>query len=173
MTHSAAAASTTMSTMSCNTGCVAGLLNSYLVVELAVHRLTLRIHQLEGVASVAVHEAVAVRSATITEQERHLVCRLRTEGDEVPEHVRVLQVGDRVALLSVDEAGEEDGVTDEEDGSVISHQVPDAILGVVLHSKSAWVTGCVSAARFTTWKYKKRRSLKSNIRGQSRHNSPG
>ncbi len=33
-----------------------------------------------------------------------------------------LQVGDRVPLLGVDEAWEEEGVTDEEDGGVVAHQ---------------------------------------------------
>ena len=31
---------------------------------------------------------------------------LGTQGDEVPEHVRVLEVGHRVTLLGVDEVGE-------------------------------------------------------------------
>ena len=50
------------------------------------------------------------------------------EGDEVPEHVGVLEVRGRVALLRVDERREEDGVADEEDGRVVAHQVPVALL---------------------------------------------
>ncbi len=36
----------------------------------------------------------------------YLVGRLRPQGDEIPEHVRVLEVGPRVPLLRVDEVGE-------------------------------------------------------------------
>ena len=50
------------------------------------------------------------------------------QADEVPEHVGVLEVRGRVALLRVDERREEDGVADEEDGRVVAHQVPVALL---------------------------------------------
>ena len=40
--------------------------------------------------SIAIHVLVAIRNATITEQETHLMGSLRTQGDEIPEHVRVL-----------------------------------------------------------------------------------
>ena len=59
----------------------------------------------------------------------------RHQGDEVPEHVGVLQVGHRVPLLGVDEVGEENRVTDEEDWSVVSDQIPVTLLSVELHSK--------------------------------------
>jgi len=35
---------------------------------------------------------------------------LRAEGDEIPEHIRVLEVGGGVTLLGVDERREEDGI---------------------------------------------------------------
>lgn len=44
----------------------------YLVVELAVHRLSLSIDQFESVRSVSVHMTVAIRNSPIAEQERHL-----------------------------------------------------------------------------------------------------
>ena len=59
-------------------------------MELAVDGLSVLVDQLEGVTAVAVHVAVAVGDSPVTEQEGDLVCGLRTEGDEVPEHVRVL-----------------------------------------------------------------------------------
>lgn len=48
-------------------------------------------------------------------------------------------MGDRVAFLGVDEGWEEDGVPDEEDGNVVAHEVPVALLRVELHGKPARV----------------------------------
>lgn len=44
----------------------------YLVMELAVDWLALRIDQLEGVGAITVHVAIAIRNATVAEQEGHL-----------------------------------------------------------------------------------------------------
>ena len=60
-------------------------------MELAVDGLVVLADQLEGVATVAVHVAIAVRCAAVGEQETHLVSGLWPQRDEVPEHVRVLQ----------------------------------------------------------------------------------
>lgn len=120
-----------------------------LVVELAVVRLRLGVDELESVRSVAVHVAIAVRDAAVREQHAHLVGGLRAQGDEVPEHVRVLQVGGRVALLGVDEAREEDRVADEEDRRVVADQIPDSVLGVELDGESARVADGVGRAALT------------------------
>ena len=49
-----------------------------------------------------------------------------------------------VPLLCMDEARKQDRVPDKEDGSVVPHQVPVALLGVVLDSKAPGVSGSVS-----------------------------
>ena len=49
----------------------------------------------------------------------------------------------RVSFLSVDKAGEQNGVTDEEDGRVIADQVPVAFLSVELDSESPRISNCV------------------------------
>ena len=46
--------------------------DSDLEVELAIDGMALGVEQLEGVRAVAVHVAVAVRQATVAEQEGHL-----------------------------------------------------------------------------------------------------
>ena len=63
----------------------------YLPVELAVHSLVVLVDQLEGVAAIAIHVAITVRRAAVGEQEGHLVSGLRSQRDEIPEHVRVLE----------------------------------------------------------------------------------
>jgi hypothetical protein len=115
-------------------------------VELAVVCLVLRIDKLEGVRAVAVQKTVAVRGASVREQEHDLVSGLRAQRDEVPEHVRVLQVCRRVPLLGVDEAGEQQWVPDEEYGCVVAHQIPHTLLGVELDGKAARVARRVRRA---------------------------
>jgi hypothetical protein len=61
-----------------------------LEMEFAVDWLVIFVDKFEGVTSVSVHTSVAVWRASIGEQEGHLVGGLRPQGDEVPEHVRVL-----------------------------------------------------------------------------------
>ena len=108
-------------------------------MELAVDRVSVLVDQLEGVRAVAVHVPVPDGGAAVGEEEGHLVGRLLPQGDEVPEGVRVLAVRHRVPLLRVDEAREEDGVADEEDGRVVAHQVPVALAGVELAGEAAGV----------------------------------
>lgn len=59
-------------------------------MELAVNSFLLVINHFESMTSIAIHVLVAIRNATITEQETHLMGGLRTQGDEIPEHVGVL-----------------------------------------------------------------------------------
>jgi len=110
-------------------------------VELGVDGLTLGIDELEGVGTIAVHVAIAVGGAAIAEQEADLVSRLRAQGEEVPEHVRILKVCCRVALLCVNEAGKQDRVANEEDRCVVANQIPDAVIGVELDGKSSGIAG--------------------------------
>lgn len=60
-------------------------------------------------------------------------------------------MGHRIPLLCVNEAWEEKGVTDEEDGGVVAHQVPVTFFGVKLHSKTTWVTCSISRTGFPTY----------------------
>ena len=46
---------------------------AHLVMELAVDWLAIFVHQLEGVGAIAIHVTVAIRDASITEQEGHRV----------------------------------------------------------------------------------------------------
>ena len=68
---------------------------------------------------------------------------------EVPGGRGAAQVGARVALLRVDEVGELERIADEEDGRVVAHQIPVALVGVELHGKAAHVTLGVGRAHLT------------------------
>ena len=63
----------------------------YLDMKLAVDSFAFVIHQFEGVASIPIHVLISIRNTTITEQEADLMSGLRTQSDEIPEHVRILQ----------------------------------------------------------------------------------
>jgi hypothetical protein len=79
---------------------------------------------------------------------------LRTQRNKVPEHVRVLQMRDRVTLLRMNEAGEQRRVPDEENRRVVAHQIPHTIIGVKLHGETAWITRRIGRSRLTTHRRK-------------------
>ena len=68
------------------------LAKSYLEMEFAVDSLIVLVDQFECVTSIAVHVSVAIGGSSVRKQERHLVARLWSKGDEIPKHVRVLEI---------------------------------------------------------------------------------
>src|SRR3977135_2940806 len=61
---------------------------------------------LEGVRAEAVEIAIAGRNAAIAEQPGELMRGLGRAGEEIPRVVGLLHVGERIALLRMDEVGE-------------------------------------------------------------------
>lgn len=118
-------------------------------MKLAINRLTLGVSQFEGMRSITIHMPMSLRSSTIRKQERNLMSRLLSQSDEVPKHIRILQVSHRVPLLGVDETWKEDGIPDKEDGRVVADQIPVSIVGVELDSKAARITSSVSRSGLT------------------------
>jgi hypothetical protein len=70
---------------------------------------------------------VSIRSASVTEQNGHLVHSLRAKANEVPHGIRVLAVCSGVPLLRVDERWKQHRVSDEEDGCVVADKIPISI----------------------------------------------
>ena len=60
-------------------------------MEFAPHVIIVLVDQLECVRPITVHVSETVRCATVAEQKHNLVCRLWTQADKIPKHVRVLQ----------------------------------------------------------------------------------
>ena len=78
-------------------------------MDLSVDPVALLVDELHAVSQVAVHLAVSVRNASVTHQDHDLVDGLGVLGQVVPEHGRVIgmgQVGRGVAFLGVDEVRE-------------------------------------------------------------------
>jgi hypothetical protein len=67
-------------------------------------------------------------------------------GEIVPEYGSVLEVGLRASLLGVDEEREFCGITEEEDGTVIVHPIPVALLSVELDGETMGITSGVGGA---------------------------
>ncbi len=61
-------------------------------MEFAVNRFVLVIDHFEGVAAITIHVTVTIRNTSVTKQETDLMCGLRTQGDEIPEHVGILEI---------------------------------------------------------------------------------
>lgn len=121
-----------------------------LEVELNPEGFTLFINPLEGVRRVTVHSSVTIGSTSVREQNGNLVSRFRNLGKEVPEHVSALEVGLRVSLLGVNEVREFDGVSNEEDGSVVTNHIPIAFFSVELDCETTRITFSISRTLFTT-----------------------
>lgn len=121
-----------------------------LTVDLNIVEGAVRLDPLVGMTGVAVHVAVRVWGTAVTEQVHDLVDRLVVGRKIVPEHSSVLEISLRVALLRVDEDGELGRVAQEENGGIVEHPVPVALLGVELHGESAGITGTIGGSFFTT-----------------------
>lgn len=77
-----------------------------LKMELAVDWVSLSVDQLKCVRAVAVHESIAIGSASVAEQERDLMRSFWTQRDKVPKHVGVFQMSDRISFLGVNKRRE-------------------------------------------------------------------
>jgi hypothetical protein len=53
-----------------------------------------------------------------------LVCRFLVGRQVIPEHRCILQIGLRVALLSVNEDGEFTGIPKKENGCIVEYPIP-------------------------------------------------
>jgi len=106
--------------------------------------LTLVVDQSESVNSEALHHAVRARDCSVTHGPHEHVGTFGVEVLEVPEIVMsrlslgYLIVGLR--LCSVDNVGELDSVLDEENGNVVSNDIPVALVGVELHGEASYIS---------------------------------
>lgn len=76
------------------------------------------------------------------------------QGVEVPEHIRVFQVSLRIPLLRVDKAREENGIPDEKYRRVVSHEIPNSILGIKLQCEASGISNGVRRSRLPTYRGK-------------------
>lgn len=119
-------------------------------VDLNIVKGAVLLHPFVGVAGIAMHVAEVSGGATVRKQHHQLVDGLLILHKVVPEHVRVLEVGLRVALLGVNEKRELGRVADEENRGVVVDPVDIALLGVELSCKATRITSSVRGTHLTT-----------------------
>ncbi len=107
-----------------------------LQVELDPVPLVLGVDEAEGVAAETVHVAVGGGDAPVAHDDGDLVERLRQGGPEVPVVLGAAHVGAGVPFHGVVEVGELEGIAEEEDRRVVSHEVPVPFFGIEFHRKA-------------------------------------
>jgi hypothetical protein len=63
----------------------------YLIMEFHIHSLIVSIYSLKCMGAVTIHMTMSIWNASVGKQKHGLVCGFRSQGDEVPEHVTILQ----------------------------------------------------------------------------------
>lgn len=131
-----------------------------LPVDLDIDPFAALVDELEGVATVTVHVAVAIWNTTllrrlvsflkyidsgptyITEENHDLVDSFWVVAEVIPEHGRIIataQVGRWMSLLGVDEVWELCWIPQEENGSVVSNEIPIAfVLSSTVNNDRQW-----------------------------------
>ena len=95
------------------------------------------------------HVPVPVRDAAVAHQDHDLVDGFGVLREVVPERGRVVgvrEVGFRITFLRVDEVRELGGISEEEDGRVVRHDVPVALVRLHLDGEAARVPRAVVRA---------------------------
>ena len=64
----------------------------YLIMEFHIHCLVLIIHGLKCMRAVTIHVTIAIWNASVGKQKHGLMHGFRSQGQEVPEHVTILQL---------------------------------------------------------------------------------
>ncbi len=119
-------------------------------VELAEHRIAVRIHQPERVHAKALHHPETARDGAIGHQPHQHVGGFGHQRNEIPEGVvggcglwhRMMRLG----LHRVHQIRKLDRVLDEENRHVVAHQVPVALVGIELHRETAHIASRVLGA---------------------------
>lgn len=63
----------------------------YLIMEFHIYSLVLIIYSLKCMRAVTIHMTIPIWNASVRKQKHDLMCRFWSQGEEVPEHVTILQ----------------------------------------------------------------------------------
>src|ERR1700730_3049819 len=127
------------------------VLNALLRFEGELHpeTLVLGVDEAVGVAPETMHVAERPGNATVGHDNGDLVQRLRKVRPEIPVAVRAPHARPRITFDRVVEIRELERVTKKEYGSIVSHQIPVALVGVELQRESADVSLGISSSSLT------------------------
>ncbi|OPY90658.1 MAG: hypothetical protein A4E72_00541 [Syntrophus sp. PtaU1.Bin208] len=107
-----------------------------LEVELDPEALVFGVDEAEGVAAETVHMTIGCGNAPVAHDDGHLVERLRQGRPEVPVVEGAAQVCAGVPLDGMIEIREFQGIAEEENRRIVSHEIPVALLSVELHGEA-------------------------------------
>lgn len=136
-----------------------------LVVILDPELFAISVNPFVSMRRVAVHVSKAIRSSSVREENSELVEGLGMLAPEVPGGIIVGSTSLGVVLLGMDEVRELDGVSDEENGGVVTNEVVDTLLSVMLDRESSGVSDNIRSASLTSnsGESGKDRSLLANL----------
>lgn len=106
--------------------------------------ISLSIYPLISVRPIAIHSAVSIRSSPAREKHGNLMRRLWSGGEEIPYHIRVFHISQRISLLSMNKIRELDRVPNEKHRSVVSDKIIVSFFSVEFNSKPSWVSFRIS-----------------------------
>lgn len=113
-------------------------------VKLTINPVIVLVDKLDGVAEVAIHEAIAIWNTSITHQNHDLMDRFGVLGEIVPKGSAVISMGEMsgwVTLLRVNEMWELGRVSQEEDRGIVGNDIPVAFCGPHLDGEASGVAG--------------------------------
>lgn len=116
---------------------------------LNVVNLSFLVYPLVGVGAVTIQMPVAIRSSTVREQNGNLVKGISSMSPEVPDHVRITQVGLRVSLLGVKEVRELNRILNEEYRCVIANHIIVAFFSVEFDGKTSRISNAIGRSGFS------------------------
>lgn len=106
---------------------------------LDVNKLSVLVHPLERVASIAVVVAPAVGSTVIAEEHYARMIGFRSQGEQIEEGVIIQKKVLGITVLRADHVGALDRITAEENGPVETDDVVVTFAGVELDGETAGV----------------------------------
>lgn len=107
---------------------------------LNIELVSILIDPLVSMARVSVHKSETLWGSSIGEEDCSLVETLWMQGPEVPSSFSARSASSWMWLLGVDEVWEFDGISDEEDWSVVTNHIIDTFFSVELDCKSSWIS---------------------------------
>jgi hypothetical protein len=128
------------------------VLNSLVSLEMFFDEegFSIFIDPFESVGRITIHVGVTNGVSTLGHEDSDLMESLGTVRPEIPLHVGVVGVGDRVSFLGVDEVRELNRVLNEKDGSVVTDHIVVSILSVEFDGKSSGITVTVICSTFSS-----------------------
>lgn len=122
-------------------------------MDLAVYPGALLVNELEGMATVSMHMAPAIRDTAVAKCIHYLVNGFGVLAEIFPKHGRVItaaKMGCRMPLLSMNQMRKLCRISDEENWCVVLHKIPVAFISAKLDREASGVSSVIMRTAFAT-----------------------